>query len=274
MTDAAQQTKPAWPAMSIAQAHALLTAAGHALRDGGARHRGRAHPHLEERAADAAQRARSRPRPRREDLPRLRGRARQLRRLLPRRLGVRARAARQGGREGRPRRHRHAQPAGMAGRLLRRPGAGRDRDAAERLVDRAGAGVRADRLRDQGRHRRRRAARAPQGAPAQLPGPEGHLRQPRGGGGGRPEGGQARERHRRDGRLGQPARSSAAGGRGRAGRPRDHLLHLGHDRKAQGRAGHQPQRQLQHPRRRDRRGARRSCAAASARRRPIRTRRR
>ena len=30
-------------------------------------------------------------------------------------------------------------------------GAGRDRDAAERLVDRAGAGIRPDRFRDQGR---------------------------------------------------------------------------------------------------------------------------
>jgi hypothetical protein len=41
-----------------------------------------------------------------------------------------------------------------------RCGAGRDRHAAERLVDRAGAGIRPDRFRHQGRHRRRRAAGA------------------------------------------------------------------------------------------------------------------
>ena len=60
--------------------------------------------------------------------------------------GVRARRARRrrgaaGGRrrQGRPRRHRHAQPAGMAGRLLRLPARRRRRHSAQCLVDRAGA---------------------------------------------------------------------------------------------------------------------------------------
>ena len=56
--------------------------------------------------------------------------------------------------KGRPRRDRHAQPAGMAGRLLRRRARRRDRDAAQRLVDRAGARIRPHRFRRQGRLRR------------------------------------------------------------------------------------------------------------------------
>jgi long-chain acyl-CoA synthetase len=57
--------------------------------------------------------------------------------------------------EGRPRRRRHAQHPRMAGGVLgRNPGRG-DRHAAERLVDRAGTGVRPGRFRNQDRHRRR-----------------------------------------------------------------------------------------------------------------------
>ena len=71
------------------------------------------------------------------DLPGLRGRAGELRRLRARRACLAAALQRRGRRQGRPRRHRHAQPAGMAGRLLRRLLAGAHRDAAQCLVDRA-----------------------------------------------------------------------------------------------------------------------------------------
>ena len=53
--------------------------------------------------------------------------------------------------QGRPRRHRDAQPAGMAGRVLRRDPRRRDRDAAQRLGNRAGAGIRPGRLRRESR---------------------------------------------------------------------------------------------------------------------------
>ena len=137
MTDAAEQPKPTWPAMSIAQAHALLTAPGmpfemETLDIGGVQIRtwknapptlrsvlgaGRGHGekvflvYEDERASfEAFFRAVS---------------------ALAHELDA------QGVDKGDRGRHRHAQRAGVAGRLLRRPGAGRDRNPAERLVDRA-----------------------------------------------------------------------------------------------------------------------------------------
>ncbi len=56
--------------------------------------------------------------------------------------------------------------------LLRRRDRRRDRHAAERLVDGAGAGIRPGRFRRQGRVRRRRAAGAHRRASRQLPGSE------------------------------------------------------------------------------------------------------
>ena len=84
---------------------------------------------------------------------------------------------------------------------------------------------------------------------------------------------QAGRRDRRAGRLERPARRAAARRRDRPGRRRHHLLHLRHHRKAQGRAGHPAQRQLQHHGRRLRRRPAPSCAGARRRPRPTRTRR-
>ena len=66
---------------------------------------------------------------------------------------------------------------------------------------------------------------------------------------------------------------AAAGRRDRSRGRRDHLLHLRHDRQAEGRARHPARRQLQHHGRAPSRRRARSCGAARRRRRPIRTRR-
>ena len=111
---------------------------------------------LEERAADPARRVSARPRATasatflvyRRRARELRGLRRAPRSPSPRRC--RRTASSKGDRVAVD----HAQPAGMAGRLLRRRLRRRDRHPAECLVDRAGAGIRAGRFRREGRHRR------------------------------------------------------------------------------------------------------------------------
>jgi long-chain acyl-CoA synthetase len=145
MSQAAPASVP-WPAMSVQQAYALITQPGTPGRDGGGRDPGREDPDLEERPADPARHL-------------LFGRAHGEKIFLvheDERVSFEAfyradphgrRAGRQGRQEGRPGRHRHAQPARMAGGLLWRAVAGRDRHAAERLVDGRGAGIRPGRFR-------------------------------------------------------------------------------------------------------------------------------
>ena len=164
-----QPAKP-WPAMSIAEAHKLLTAPGSPFEMDEAVIRGiptrvwkNAPPTLRDLLA-------RRPRAWRQDLPRLRGRPRDLRDLHARGArGCGANCTKQGVKKGDRVAHHHAQPAGMAGDLLRRRDRRRDRHAAERLVDGAGAGIRPGRFRHQGRVRRCRAAGAHRRASGQLP---------------------------------------------------------------------------------------------------------
>ena len=79
----------------------------------------------------------------------------------------------------RSRRHRHAQCAGMACRVVRLSARGRRRDLAQCLVDWPRARIWSQRFGRQGRDRRSRAARAAVRAFAQLSGAGARFRQPR-----------------------------------------------------------------------------------------------
>ena len=125
-----------WPAMTVRQAYAMLTAPGSPLEMEEVDIRGvttrvwkNAPPTL--RAVVEAGRAHG------EKIFLVHEDERVSFEAFHRAVAAFAAAAGQAGRdEGRPRRHRHAQPARMAGRLLRRRLPGRDRHPAERLVDR------------------------------------------------------------------------------------------------------------------------------------------
>ena len=207
-----------------------------AVRDGRMRRVRAAPALLEGSAADAARAGRAQPPVRRAHLPRLRGRSAQLRASVPRDRRARQRAARSLRHpQGRSRRDRDAQLSGVGDRVL---GCGldrRDRRAAQRVVDGRRAGVRPGRLRHARADRRSRARRAHRAAP---------------------RGARARSRARRARRHGTRRRTrcrssrcsiatapdaSLPDGRDRPGRRRHDLLHLGHDRPAQGRARHAPQ---------------------------------
>ena len=158
------------------------------LRDGGADHPGHPHPHLEDGPGHPAGRPRALGPPRRQGLPGLRGRADHLRRALPHRRhpGPRPRptgsAIAKGDRVAIAMRNLPewvmAFWASIAGGCRRRP--------PQRLVDRARAGLRPERL---GHHRglRRRGAPEPDPPPPRRdPRPAGHggvLRGARPGGG-------------------------------------------------------------------------------------------
>ncbi len=275
MSESAQEgdVGKSWPAMSIAEANRIITAPGMPCEMEELVIRGVPTRVWKNAAAVAALGGRGVAGARREDLPGPRGRAGQLRGLLPRRRRVRARTGPGRRRQGRPGRDHHAQHPRMAGGLLRRRRAGGDPHAAERLVDRAGTGIRPDRQRDQGRHRRRRAAGADQRAPGALPRPEAGLCRPLPRGDRQPADRQAGGRDRRAELVEGPAGPRPAAGRDPARGRRHHLLHLRHHRKAEGGAGHPAQHQLQHHGRRQRRPSARSCAAARPRQRRIRTRR-
>ena len=183
------------------------------------------------------------PGPRRHRLSRLRGRAHDLRGALPDRGRHRRRAARPLRRRARrPGRHRHAQPPRVGHGLLGRGRRRRRGGAAQRVVDEPRAPLRTGRLGDQGRLRRRGPARAPGTAPGRAPRPpsgRGHPRGPHRGTGHARRAGPRRLLH---GAGGRPERRHHPARRDhRARRRRHHLLHVGHDREAQGCGGHAPQ---------------------------------
>ncbi|CAA9248808.1 MAG: Long-chain-fatty-acid--CoA ligase, partial [uncultured Acidimicrobiales bacterium] len=137
---------------------------------------------------------------------------------------------------GRPHRHRHPQLPGVGHRLLgcRRDGGGGR--PAERMVDGAGARLRAGRLGRRGARGRRRAARAHRAAP------RGHGRAGDDRGAHRPWRGPMGGRRRGRG-------APAPRGRDRPRGRRHHHVHVGHHRPAQGRGGHaQELRRLPHER--------------------------
>ncbi len=134
----------------------------------------------------------------------------------------------------------------MAGDLLRGDQRGRDPGAAQRLVDRRRARVRAARFGSEDPVRRRRAARAAQGALCRAARARAGDRQPRAGrsGGHRQP---ARGADRDAARLGVAARDRLSRGRARP-RGRCHaVLHQRDDGQSQGRARHASQHHDQHP---------------------------
>ena len=146
-----------------------------ALRDGGPDHPGHPHPDVEDRAGHPPGGARALRPPRRQGLPGLRGRADHLRRALPDRGRPGPRPHRPvRHHQGRPGGHRHAQPARVGHGLL-----GLDRRRGRRrppqcLVDRARAGLRAQRLGDRAGLRRRGAPGTDPPPPRRDPRPPGH----------------------------------------------------------------------------------------------------
>ena len=202
-----------WPAMSIAEAHAHPHRARHAVRDGGAGDPRRADPGLEERAADLARR-------------RSRRRARTASKIFlvheDERVSFEAffRAVSAFAHELRaPGRRRRATGSPSSCATCRNgrspstppPSLGAIVTPAERLVDRAGAGV---------RPRSIPAPRSPSSTPSgwsastehlhNCPDLEARLRQPRGRRGRQSADRQAGGRDRRARRLGGPARPAAA----------------------------------------------------------------
>ena len=137
--------------------------------------------------------------------------------------------------EGRSRRDRDAQLPGVVDRVLGGCFVGSGDRPAERVVDGTRARIRTERLRVGGRVRRRRAQRTSRRAPERAPRPARcHRRQSRARA--RGSGAAIRRCARRRG-----ARRGAAQRRARSRGRRDDLLHLGHDRTAEGRARHPAQ---------------------------------
>ena len=124
---------------------------------------------------------------------------------------------------------------------------GRDRDAAECVVDGTGAGIRPDRFRRQDRLRRCRAAGAHRRAPGELPRRSKRVYVSR-----YPDElpnplvQRLEDVDRHGQRMGKPAGSAAAGGIARTRRRRHHPLHLRHHGQAQGRARHPSQHAVEH----------------------------
>ena len=174
------QQNPAWPAMTIAQAHALMTAPGSPLEMRRSDIRG-----IQTKVWKNCPRpcARSCFTPARitaareflvyeddratyEELLSRRGRAS--------RSELQKQGVKKGDRVALIMRNLPEWPVAFFGAAIDR----RDRHAAERLVDGAGAGIRPGRFRRQGRLRRCRAAGAHRRASRQLPGPQARLCQP------------------------------------------------------------------------------------------------
>ncbi len=220
--------------MAMTELEQSLTGPGRAVRDRRGRDPGRDHAGLEDGAGVAARHLGGEQGPRATRLPRLRRRALQLRPSAhpggqPRPAAHRAVRDR----PGRPDRHRHAELPRVGAVVL---GHGVDRGrrgAAQRLVDRAGAGLRPVRLGGEAAHRGPRAAGTARRGPRRA--------RPRRRGGG-PERGAPARRHRLPRAAGRPRRRRlpARGGH-RPGRRRHHPLHVGHHRAAQGRGRHPPQ---------------------------------
>ena len=137
---------------------------------------------------------RSGPRPRRKDIPRLSATSGPPMKVwrAPRSPSPKS-CSKIGVKQGRSRRHRDAQPAGMAGGVFRTSARRRDRDAVECMVDRAGtANIGLTNSGAKVGIRRSRAAGAAVRASAQLPGARAGLCQPRERGGRAPHRRQAR----------------------------------------------------------------------------------
>ena len=159
-----------------------------AVRDGGRGHPGHPVPDLEDGAGQPPRRVRTVGPPRRQGLPRLRGRAHDLRPELPDRRRPRPPAGRPIRRAaGRPGVHRHAQPPRLGHGLLGHHHHRCRRRAPQRLVDGRGARLRPGRFGHQGRVRGRGAPAAHRPPPGRHPRSRGHDRVVRG----------ARSRHRR-----------------------------------------------------------------------------
>ena len=214
---------------TVAETHAAFDRRPIHVRDGGGRRLRHPAPGVEARTAVAPRAARGQPRPGRRRVHRLRRRdASRSRSTSARPPTSRRSSSSARHREGRPRRDRDAQLPGMVDRVLGRGRRRRDRRPAQRLVDRptswstassdSGAKVvfvdaeRLDRLGDV------------------LPG----LDVARPSSCRADAGGIARRWEEVMGEV--PDDADLARGRPRARRPRDDLLHVGHDRPAEGRA--------------------------------------